>query len=141
MPQNWEQELLLASQRRDAQDEARFLELVSQARDRVSLEIARVLMKTFSANEDFGTQERVCSVLSSGASEVQTRAILEELPRLMQEAPEWAEVLVGDELNERLDIVNKLLPAMPQDVKVAVRQLINDPDFADMYENASKIRF
>jgi hypothetical protein len=56
--------------------------------------MAKTLMNTFNETDDYGTQEAVVNVLNSIETEIYYRALLEELPRLVDEAPEWAESLL-----------------------------------------------
>lgn len=70
---DWADAVLSASQRRDEAEEDCFLALVDQADGRCTLEVARVLMKTFSDVPDYGTQERVRSVLAGALPEVAIR--------------------------------------------------------------------
>jgi hypothetical protein len=139
MNSDWEQELLSASARRDEAEQERFLALVDQAFGRCTLPVARVLMKTFSDMPDFGTQERVVSALASATPEVTLRAKLEELPRLLDEAPEWAESLIGEEVEHRPTLLKSIAASMPAQVKLSLRQLLGNKDFRDFYPNATQI--
>lgn len=103
MNTEWEKNLLEASKRTNEDEEKEFLRLVDQAEGNCSIETVRILMKTFSAKPDYGTQERVESVLATAEAEDVTKGILEELPRLIAEAPEWAESLIGLEVDNRLE--------------------------------------
>jgi len=139
MDSNWANEVLSASARRNEVEEKEFLALVDQASGRCSLEVARVLMKTFSDKPDFGTQERVCSVLASAPPEVAIRAKLEELPRLLAEAPEWAESLLGEEVEHQPVLLKSVAAHMPPTVKLSLRQLLGNKDFRDFHPNATRI--
>jgi hypothetical protein len=135
----WENELLIASQRRDQAEQQRFLTLVDQAFDRCTFTVAKALMKTFSGVPDFGAQERVCSVLASASPECAIRAKLEELPRLVIEAPEWAESLIGEEIEHRPELLNAVAASMPASVKASLRQLLDNKEFRDFYPNAAGV--
>lgn len=135
----WADEVLSASRRGDEAEEQRFLTLVDQALGRCTLEVAKVLMKTFTDVPDFGTQERVCNLLASALPEVAIRAKLEELPRLIVEAPEWAESLIGEEVEHRPGLLNSTAVSMPAAVKMALRQLLGKKDFRDFYPNAAGV--
>jgi len=65
MDETWKKELLKASRRLDSDQVDEFLNLINQASGKCSLDVARVFMKTFSDQPDYGTQERVISVLST----------------------------------------------------------------------------
>lgn len=136
MNPDWEQQLLVASQRRDEAEERRFVELVQQANSKCTLDVARVLMKTYSDAPDFGTQEIVGSVLASATPEIAVRAILEELPRLMAEAPNWAESLIGEEVEHRPTMLKSIAVSMPAQVKLSLRKLLGSKDFCDFFPNA-----
>lgn len=139
MDADWSHELLRASRRRGEAEEQRFLALVDQAVGKCTLEVAKVLMKTFSDAPDFGTQERVCSALASARPEVQIRAMLEELPRLLLEAPQWAESLIGEEVEHRPALLKSIAASMPGEVRMALRQLLSNKDFRDFYPSATSI--
>ena len=125
MDVDWSHELLQASRRRDEAEEQKFLALVDQAFGKCTLEVAKVLMKTFSDAPDFGTQERVCSTLASALPQFQVRAMLEELPRLLAEAPEWADALIGEEVEHRPALLKTIAATMPGEVRMALRQLLD----------------
>ena len=139
--ENWKKEILFTSNREDDEKEKRFLELVDQVEDCCDYEIAKVLMKTFSDKPDYGTQERVVSTLCNLTREQYIQVILEELPRLINEAFEWAEILIGLEIQKRFDYVIKLLPQQSEIVKESVRMLLRNKDFIKAYPNAKNIKF
>lgn len=141
MTQNeWEQWLLAASKRGDEAEQQRFLELLDQVSGRVTPAIAKVLMKTFSEAADFGTQERVINTLATAPAEVQLRAELDELPRLLKEAPRWAEALMAEEVEHRPELLQATVRTMPAEVKMSLRQLLNRKDLQDIFPNASRVR-
>lgn len=139
MEKNWAEKLLSASKRANEKQQKEFLCLVDQANNLCTLDVARILMKTFSSSPDYGTQERVESILATADPEIVTQAILEELPRLWKEAPEWAESLIGLEVEKRQELLQRVASTMPEHVKNALRQLINDSNFKEFYPNAMNI--
>lgn len=139
MDAHWATHLLRASQRADERQQHEFLALVDQAFGLRTLEVARILMQTFAAQPDYGTQERVISALATADNAIVTQALLEELPRLVQEAPEWAEVLVGLEVDKRPELLQHIAHTMPDKVKHALRQLLARKDFQDFYAGAQDI--
>lgn len=139
MDTDWATKLLKVSKRSNEIEQEQFLALVNQVADRCTLDTARTLMKTFSDKPDYGTQETVIRVLATLDDEVVTKVILEELPRLMQEAPEWAESLVGVEVDTRPKLLQMVVSKMPEEVKKALRTLLNDEDFQDFYPNSRNI--
>lgn len=58
MQANWKKNLLNASSRANEDQEKIFLDLVGQAFNKCTLEVARTLMKIFTAKPNYGTQER-----------------------------------------------------------------------------------
>lgn len=140
MKADWETKLLEASKRTNEDEEKEFLRLVDQVEGNCSLKIVRILMKTFSAKPDYGTQERVDSVLATAKAKDVTAGILEELPRLIAEAPEWAVSLVGMEVDNRLELLISVAKGMPDNVKDCLCQLIQSESFLDFYPNGKKFK-
>jgi hypothetical protein len=103
LARDWPDQLLAASARQTTEQERDFLNLVDEVNGRVTPAIAQVLMATFSATPDHGTQERVLSVLASAPNAMRVEAILGEMPRLVAEAPEWAEALLCQLLEHDCD--------------------------------------
>lgn len=112
MDRQWASNLLIASERKDETQEIQFLQLVDEVEGLVTLEVARVLLKTYSDRADFGTQERVESVLATAEPEIVAQAILEELPRLLNEGPEWADSLIGTEVDFRPQLIEAVAKKM-----------------------------
>jgi hypothetical protein len=128
---DWASELHRASGRSSAEQDAEFLRLVDAAHNCVSSGVAAALMRTFSALPDYGTQERVCSVLASGSPTVVIQALLSEMPRLAHEAVEWAGSLLCTELEHRASLLVQLvLTAHPQ-VKSAVLSIVSTAEFRE----------
>ena len=140
MNKDWKQRLLATAKRRDEGQEDEFIQLVDQAKGQCTLEVARTLMKTFSDSPDYGTQERVVSVLASANERDVTTAILEELPRLLKEAPEWAENLVGPEVDNRPALLQSVVEEVSDDIRQSLRVLLSKEDFIDFYPNAKNIK-
>lgn len=136
MKPDWTRKLLDASVRESSDQEQQFLSLVDEADGNIDLEVAKTLMKTFSDKPDYGTQERVESVLASADPELVVRAVLEEMPRLVLEAPEWAEVLLGQELEHRPSLVVSAMSNLPQNLIEVIRTVAMKPEFILFYENA-----
>lgn len=139
MDKKWEEKVLEASKRENEEQEDLFLTLVDQVRGKSNLEIAKILMKTFQSKPDYGTQERVISVLATFDDRTVTQAILEELPRLVKEAPEWAEDLVGPEVDNRPDLLINVLKLMNDPIQDSFKTLLSDKDFQSFYPNAIEI--
>ncbi len=139
MNAEWEKQLLKAAKRSNEEEEKEFLRLVDLAEGNCSLDAVRSLMKTFSDKPDYGTQERVESVLATAKEEDVTRGILEELPRLMVEAPEWAESLIGVEVDNRPELLSSVVKQMSENVKNSLRQLTQSDSFRDFYPNVENL--
>jgi len=90
----WKEQVLRLAYSDSEQGNLEYVSLVDQVEGKVTLEIARVLMQTFSDEPDYGVQESVVRVLESANQEVYMQALLEELPRLLREAPQWADTLL-----------------------------------------------
>lgn len=139
MNKEWEIKFLAVLGRESEQEEKEFLKLLDQAKDNLNLEVMRVLMRSFTNKPDYGTQERVINVMSNGEDELVIQAILEELPRLVVEAPEWAEALIGPEVDNRPTVLSKVALKMPIEIRRALMELLKSKDFQDFYPSANKV--
>lgn len=137
---DWKNKLLESAKRSNEIEEKEFLRLVDMAAGNCSLDTVRILMKTFSNKPDYGTQERVESVLATAKAEDVTRGILEELPRLMAEAPEWAESLVGVEVDNRLELISSISAGMPENIKDCLRQLTQSEEFIHFFPAVKNLK-
>ncbi len=137
---DWAKQLLLASRRSSPDEEAAFLSLVDAAENNITPFVAETLMRTFSDEPDYGTQERVCSVLASGEPATFIKAMLQEMPRLVRETPEWAETLLTTELEFRSDLVCELLRSASSEIRAAVLTITSNPDFLAFQPNAVPIQ-
>ncbi|WP_052046325.1 hypothetical protein [Candidatus Paracaedibacter symbiosus] len=127
MNTEWGKKLLkISNERENPGMDKEFVDLVYQAEDNCSLETARVLMKTFFDKDDYGTQESVNSVFASANKEIVIQALLEELPRLAKEAPEWAHCLIGTELKFRPELLKKIATQMPAKIKNILEKIIEN---------------
>lgn len=135
----WASTLLKASARESLQQEQEFLRLVDEVDGKVTPEIAGTLFKTFSAQPDYGTQERVISVLASADDRIVTIALLSELPRLLAEAEEWAHALIGEEVEYRPELLVQLVSAIPLSAKKALITVLTDSEFQDFHEMARSL--
>jgi hypothetical protein len=141
MRETWASEVLEAAARKDSDEEVRFLSLVDEAAGQCTPEVVTILMRTFSGQPDFGTQERVCSVLATAEPALYVRALLNELPRLMAEAPEWADALVGEQVEHQPALLSRITSSMPAPVRMSLRQLLGKPEFREFHPNAGQIGF
>jgi hypothetical protein len=137
MDRAWTTRLLEAAERKDAEQEKEFLDLVNQADGKITLEVAKALMRTFSDKPDYGTQERVISVLASADNDKDvTIALLEELPRLIEDGFEWAETLVGEEIEYRPDLLVEMASDMSDEIKKILQAILGRPGFQSFYPAA-----
>jgi hypothetical protein len=136
---SWHRALVLASKRRNTKKDAlKFAELID-AIDLVDETTAASLLKTFGPEPDYGTQEEVIGVLNEAPAEVRALAILNELPRLLDESAEWAYELVGHELRHNPAVFMKLALKVPASVRAAILQLHEDAEFADRCTEAKRL--
>lgn len=138
MNDNWYVNLALVAQRKDEKEEKYFLDLVDMVdiNKDYSKKTLKALMGTYLDIEDYGTQERVESILVNAKPEDRIEALLEEMPRLESESLEWAITLLGFEINENPEKLSFLINKSPLNIKNIVYKLITDKDFIDFYPNA-----
>ena len=134
--EQWKVKFLEAMRRSSRSQEMEFLALVDQVASSCSIDVARVLMKSFSSRADYGTQERVVSVLASANRRDAITALLEELPRLILEAPDWAEDLVGQEIDRCHELLMELARGSSQEIVNSLRKLLTKEDFLDLHPKA-----
>ena len=128
-PTEWEEQLRDVAARSTPDQENQFLALVDSVEGKVTGEVAKVLMTTFSAIPDHGTQERVCSILAGAPSQVQVSAILGEMPRLIVDAPDWAESLLAELLEHQASALRISLASATPQTRLAVRTIALRDDF------------
>lgn len=138
--EKWKKDMLYYSKRENDNDEERFLRLVDQAEDCCTFEVAYVLMETFSDRPDYGTQERVISVLSTLSEEDFVTVILCSLPKLIKSAKEWAKSLMSGEIFNNFNIVQKIILKQNTDVKNSFLELLQDNDFISFVPEAKNLK-
>jgi hypothetical protein len=138
-PDEWHRALRTSSARQTPDQEAKFIRLVDLVSGQVTPEIAKSLLSTFRSNPDFGTQERVCSVLAGAPTDARVTAVLEELPRLIHVAPVWADVLMGGLIDNELGAVKRHLHFASAETRLAVRGLVSSKDFSNSHPNAGSL--
>lgn len=129
----WERKLLSLITRSTEEDDLAFVDLVNQVEQKCDLAVCRVLMKTFTGRDDFGVQESVNRVLSSARSEDRQRALLEEFPRLLIEAPDWAVVLLETEVRFHRDSFISTLSTFPNETKQGVVEILQKQPFSSEF--------
>ena len=122
-------ERVLSTQKRKTEaEECEFLELIDRIDGYCDLESARVLMKTFSAAPDYGTQESVISAILSAGREIYIQVILEELERLYAEGPDWIPCLLGPELTHHFDEVLEVSQEMSIKSREFLRKILSSEE-------------
>jgi hypothetical protein len=123
MSPEWKTRIL--SLKKDSDEGAtRFVELVDEAVNNCDLETTRTLMKTFTTDEDHGVQESVVSALSTANVKDFHLALLEELPRLYRDAPEWAGVLIKREATHNPDTLRQTADTMSAETKKLMIEIL-----------------
>ncbi|MFN5992802.1 MAG: hypothetical protein ACK45Y_01730, partial [Betaproteobacteria bacterium] len=117
--------------RTDVSEEEEFWSLVDAVDGKCTPEVATVLMKSFSSEPDYGTQESVISVLASGDRRVGLRAMIEELPRLAKDAPEWITALMGPEVKFRPEMVTEIAKASSPKARDTLTRVLADEAFCE----------
>jgi hypothetical protein len=138
--QDWIRAVAEASRRTSPEQAKEFLALVDQAAGTDSPVAAAALLATFNAEPDYGTQERVCSVLASADERVLADAIVAELPRLQREAPEWAEVLLGEQVTWRADALVAAIESATDAARKSAIDLLFQTSFSSFYSRAAEVR-
>ena len=140
MDNHWKERFLKVFSRNTVAEEQEFLSLVDQVENHIDIETARILMKSFLPKPDHGTQERVVSVLESGNKDIVVAALLEELPRLMQETPDWAEVLIGQEVDRRPEVLEEMATKSSSTSLAALRKLFSQKGFYELFPNSLNLK-
>jgi hypothetical protein len=140
MDKKWAELLLRAAQRADEADEREFARLVKDVEAQCDADAARVLMKTFSGREDFATQELVSSALASCSPRDFVSALLEELPRLTAECPEWAHILVSDAIRADANELIEGAKSAPPEARECLRKVLVDNKFFELAKRAETVR-
>lgn len=97
------------------------------------------LLEIYTSALDWDIQERIESILSEVDKEMWVRVLLEEMPRLLSDAPEWAVSLLGEEIEHRFPVVQKSLSIMPLEVQHSVKSILKSDDFKSFYSNAESL--
>jgi hypothetical protein len=139
MDETWKQRILAVMRRTDVSEEEEFWSLVDAVDGKCTPEVATVLMKSFSSEPDYGTQESVISVLASGDRRVGLRAMIEELPRLAKDAPEWITALMGPEVKFRPEMVTEIAKASSPKARDTLTRVLADEAFCEFYPRAKEL--
>jgi len=131
--------ILKYKERRNEEEEQKFLELVDQIFGYVDQDAARVLMKTFLETPDYGTQESVIGALSSAESDIFIQALIEELPRLKKEAPRWIASLVCPEITHRFSLFKRICLNIDSDKRTEIKEILASKELTKICPDAVKI--
>ncbi len=133
MTSAWKVKILQLLHRDTYEQDVEFVGLVNMALDKCDLETCKTLMKTFVTDDDFGVQESVVSVLSSAKIGDYQTALLEELPRMLIDAPEWSEVLVERELKYHFNRFRETFASVSSDAQISLQKLLQRDCFRKEY--------
>lgn len=136
MDELWKSRFERVLLRRDEEEEHAFVQAVEEVRGRCTRDVASVLLRSFTDRPDFGTQEHVLSTLASAAPSDLIEAILEELPRLVREAIEWAVVLIGQELQFRPALLVRAARFANRESREALCSVLNREDVKAQFSAA-----
>lgn len=129
----WEARVLQLVYRNTYEQDLEFVSLINEALDKCDLETCKILMKTFVTDDDFGVQESVVSVLSSAKIEDYQRALLEELPRMSIDAPEWSDALIERELKFHNSKFREIMASVSSDAQESLQRLLQRDSFRNEY--------
>jgi len=99
----------------------------------------KALLEKYTLTLDWDTQERIENILSEVDKEMWVRIVLEEMPRLLSDAPEWSVSLLGEEIEHRFQMVQESLSIMPLEVQHAVECVLKSDDFRSFYSNTGSL--
>ena len=108
----------------------------SPAAEMLDTKNLKLLLSICTSTLDWETQERVEALLARADPETWTVTVLEEMPRLLDEAPAWAVSLLGDAIENNLPLVQQCLDSMPATTRQAVREVMAHDDFTAFYAGA-----
>lgn len=134
LPEGWVEKVKALKYRSTYEQNIQFVNLVDQAEGNCDLDVCIFLMSLFVNGDDDGVLESVSSVLASADPTDYITALMAELPRLVDDnIVEWAEVMVGQALDDHLDLTKSIAMKQPKKVKSALMSIICNSDFKDLY--------
>ncbi|KZN49756.1 hypothetical protein [Pseudoalteromonas luteoviolacea] len=140
LPNGWTEKVLALKYRSTNEQNIQFVQLIDQAEGNCNLDVCCLLLSLFVDGDDDGVLESVSSVLASAEPTDYISALMAELPRLVDDnVTDWAEVMVGQAIDEHLNLVKSISLKQPDNVKSALKSIISDSDFKDFYPNSSEI--
>jgi hypothetical protein len=137
MDSDWKKRILELRYWDDEEEAREYLELVGRAKYRCDLDTCRSLMKTFVTDEDFEVQESVISVLSTAKPQDRQLALVEELPRIMVDAPDHAADLVENEIRFHFDTFKETVRDIQPTLKEALNQILKRESLIQQFPGLS----
>jgi hypothetical protein len=135
-----ETEIIRLSKCETDEEEKKFLDLLNEFQHKgIERSEAKLLMKTFQNGCITSIQESVIRVLTSGGDELYMDVMLEELPRISREAPEWLDALLATEVEHKPDFLVHALEKKSEEIKKLVLDTIQNKDFIDFTPNAISV--
>ncbi|GGJ05891.1 hypothetical protein GCM10007978_49330 [Shewanella hanedai] len=140
LPDGWAENVQALKYRSTNEQNIEFVNLIDQAEGSCDLDVCSFLMSLFVNGDDDGVLESVSSVLASAKPTDYIEALMAELPRLVDEnVVEWAEVMVGQAIDEHLDLIKSIVIKQSEKVKSALMLIISDSDFKDFYPDSEEL--
>lgn len=131
--------LLLQPECTTADEEKQLLLQLDHVSKSLDHETLKALIKIYTSTLDWATQERIEAILSDADKEIWVKIVLEEIPRLLSDAPEWAVSLLGEEIEHHFQMVEESLSIMPPEVQRAVESVLKSDDYRSFYSNAESL--
>lgn len=139
LPASWAEKVKALKYRTTNEQNIQFVQLIDEAEGNCNLDVCCFLMSLF-VNGDDGVLESVSGVLASAEPIDYIRALMAELPRLVDEkVVEWAEVMVGQAIDQHLSLVESIAAKQPEKVRSALMSIISDSDFKNFYPGSEKL--
>jgi hypothetical protein len=119
MDSDWKIDIMRMSRRESDYERSEFMRLVDMTWQHGDCDIdtIRILMHTYRDFEDFETQEAVEAALSRADPRDHITAILEELPRLLRDAPSWVETIIGQQVDRHPELIGSIASTMSDESK------------------------
>lgn len=137
MTDEWKRRILELRYRKTEPEDLEFVSLVDMAEDNCDFATCQILMKTFVTDEDYEVQESVISVLSTAKPQDRQLTLLEELPRIMVDAPDHADDLVGNEIRFYLDSFKETVRGIQPHLREVLNQILVRDSFRKQFPNIS----
>lgn len=124
----------------------RYIELLDSVNGDEGLEIARAIIRSMQAEQDYGAYQTTQSTLGKFPSEIYIKALISELPRLIQSNSEWAgELLCGlansveRKYSSDIELFNKALANAEPGARDSILNYIKEQERDGWLEHRAKI--